>query len=114
MTTEHAKARNIEGGSLVRLYNRRGACLCSAVVSEEVRPGVLQLSTGAWFDPPQSGLSDVSCRHGNPNVLTRDEGTSRLAQGPGALSCLVEIELYVGEDMALDAFSTPAISTECG
>jgi biotin/methionine sulfoxide reductase len=32
--------------------------------------------------------------HGNPNVLTRDEGTSRLGQGPVAQSCLVEIERW--------------------
>ncbi|MBU2955371.1 molybdopterin-dependent oxidoreductase [Marinobacter sp. F3R08] len=110
---EDAKIRNIKQNSLVRIYNGRGACLCSAVVSDEVRVGVLQLSTGAWFDPPQPGVLGVSCQHGNPNVLTRDEGTSRLAQGPSALSCLVEIELYAGEDLALGAFLPPAISSEC-
>ncbi|MFP3978100.1 molybdopterin-dependent oxidoreductase [Marinobacter sp. KMM 10035] len=109
-----AKARNIVDGSLVRLFNGRGACLCSAVVSDEVRPRVLQLSTGAWFDPPQPGDSAISCRHGNPNVLTRDQGTSRLAQGPSALSCLVEIELFEGEAsaMPMGAFSPPAIRSE--
>ncbi|MDS1309715.1 molybdopterin guanine dinucleotide-containing S/N-oxide reductase [Marinobacter xiaoshiensis] len=111
---DDAKARNIVDGSLVRLFNGRGACLCSAVVSDEVRPRVLQLSTGAWFDPPQLASSEVSCRHGNPNVLTRDEGTSRLAQGPSALSCLVEIELFSGEasDMQMGAFSPPVIRSE--
>ncbi|WP_298447789.1 molybdopterin-dependent oxidoreductase [uncultured Marinobacter sp.] len=109
-----AKARNIVDGSLVRLFNGRGACLCSAVVSDEVRPRVLQLSTGAWFDPPLPGDSAISCRHGNPNVLTRDDGTSRLAQGPSALSCLVEIELFEGEAsaMPMGAFSPPAIRSE--
>jgi len=109
---EDAKSRNIEDGSLVRLFNGRGACLCSAVVSDEVRSGVLQLSTGAWFDPPQPVASDISCKHGNPNVLTRDQGTSRLAQGPSALSCLVEIEVYSGGAMPLDAFSPPIISSD--
>lgn len=107
-----AKARHIEDGSLVRLFNARGACLCSAVVSDEVRPGVLQLSTGAWFDPPQPPVSDVSCRHGNPNVLTRDQGTSRLAQGPSAMTCLVDIEIYDGESMPVEAFLPPVISSE--
>ncbi|MCK0164530.1 molybdopterin-dependent oxidoreductase [Marinobacter sp. S6332] len=109
-----AKARNIVDGSLVRLFNGRGACLCSAVVSDEVRPRVLQLSTGAWFDPPLPGDSAISCQHGNPNVLTRDQGTSRLAQGPSALSCLVEIELFEGEAsaMPMGAFSPPKIRSE--
>lgn len=111
---EDAKRRNIENGSLVRLFNRRGSCLCSAVVSDEVRPSVLQLSTGAWFDPPLAADSGISCKHGNPNVLTRDEGTSRLAQGPSALSCLVEVEVYRGETtaMPLSAFSPPVINSE--
>lgn len=111
---EDAKRRNIESGSLVRLFNRRGSCLCSAVVSDEVRPSVLQLSTGAWFDPPLAADSGISCKHGNPNVLTRDEGTSRLAQGPSALSCLVEVEVYRGETtaMPLSAFSPPVINSE--
>ena len=29
--------------------------------------------------------------HGNPNVLTKDVGTSELAQGPTSHTCLVEI-----------------------
>ena len=75
---------------------------------DEVRSGVLQLSTGAWFDPPHPVASDVSCKHGNPNVLTRDQGTSRLAQGPSALSCLVEIEVYSAQrrGYALECFFT--------
>ena len=44
--------------------------------------GVVVMATGAWFDPRDAALE----RHGNPNVLTRDEGTSRLAQGCSALS----------------------------
>lgn len=107
-----AKTRHITDGSLVRLFNQRGACLCSAVVSDEVRPGVLQLSTGAWFDPPQPAVSGVSCKHGNPNVLTRDQGTSRLAQGPSALTCLVDVELYSGDVMPMGAFSPPNVSPE--
>lgn len=106
---QDAAARNIRDGDLVRIYNHRGACLSSAVLSDEVRTGVLQLSTGAWFDPPQPGTSRVSCKHGNPNVLTNDYGTSRLAQGPSAMSCLVDIELYTGPDMPMEAFEPPVI-----
>lgn len=110
---EDAQARHIRDGSLVRLFNKRGGCLCTAVVSDDVRPGVLQLSTGAWYDPPQPAVTGVSCQHGNPNVLTRDNGTSRLAQGPSALTCLVEIEVYGGESMSVNAFSPPVITSEC-
>jgi biotin/methionine sulfoxide reductase len=49
------------------------------VPSDDVAPGVVQLSTGAWFDP--SAPDVATCVHGNPNAVTTDVGTSRLAQG---------------------------------
>ncbi|MGQ7270055.1 molybdopterin guanine dinucleotide-containing S/N-oxide reductase [Marinobacter nauticus] len=109
---QDAAERGINDGNLVRLFSPRGACLCTAVISDEVRPGVLQLSTGAWYDPPTEGMADLSCLHGNPNVLTRDEGTSRLAQGPSAMSCLVDIEVYSGPVMPVRAFVPPVVSQE--
>ena len=61
-----------------------------AVILEDIRAGVIQISTGAWLDTEgDTGL----CRKGNPNVLSLDKGTSKLAQGPIAHSCLVDIEL---------------------
>ena len=89
MHPDEAAARGIADGDAVRLFNDRGACFAGAVLDDAVMPGVVQLSTGAWYDPdPDTG----ACRHGNPNVLTRDVGTSRLAQGPTAHTCLVEVE----------------------
>ena len=91
LNPEDARTRNIRDDDQVRVFNDRGACLCGAILSESIRPGVIQISTGAWFDPDaESGL----CHGGNPNVLTLDKGTSRLAQGPVAHSCLVTIERY--------------------
>ena len=78
----------IHDGMLIRVFNTRGACLCAAVISDRIRPGVVQISTGAWFAP---GADQHTCAAGNPNALTRDKGTSRLAQGPTAHSCLVRI-----------------------
>ena len=51
---------------------------------------------GAWFDPETPGEPGGLCKHGNPNVLTLDKGTSRLGQGPSAHSCLVDVEPYRG------------------
>jgi biotin/methionine sulfoxide reductase len=65
----------------------------------------MQFATGAWFDPADGGL----CKHGNPNVLTLDNGTSRLAQGPIAHSCLVEIERFEGAAPAVTAYDPPKI-----
>ncbi|GAA2093638.1 molybdopterin guanine dinucleotide-containing S/N-oxide reductase [Kitasatospora saccharophila] len=89
-----AAARGIEDGAVVRLHNDRGSCLAGAVLSDEVRPGVVQLSTGAWWDPVRPGRGGSLDRHGNPNSLTADRPCSRLSQGPSALSALVEVELH--------------------
>jgi biotin/methionine sulfoxide reductase len=40
----------------------------------------VQLSTGAWFDPLDPAAIGSLDKHGNPNVLTLDKGTSKLAQ----------------------------------
>ncbi|HUC12562.1 MAG TPA: molybdopterin-dependent oxidoreductase [Stellaceae bacterium] len=89
-----AAARGIRDGDIVRLYNDRGACLAGAVISEALRPGVVQLSTGAWYDPDDPAAENPLCVHGNPNVLTRDIGTSRLAQGCTGQLTPVEIERF--------------------
>ena len=46
-------------------------------------------------------------KHGNPNVLTMDKGTSKLAQGPIAHSALVEIARYEGDPPEVTAFRPP-------
>lgn len=94
MHPDDAAARGIADGEVVRLFNDRGACLATASVTDTVAPGVIQISTGAWYDPAPGNAERPDCVHGNPNVLTRDEGTSRLGQGPVAQSCLVQIERW--------------------
>ncbi|MFV2031258.1 MAG: molybdopterin dinucleotide binding domain-containing protein, partial [Gammaproteobacteria bacterium] len=88
INTNDAELRGIGDGDLVRVFNARGACQARARVSTEIRQGVVSLSTGAWHDPDADGTDT----QGNPNVLTRDLGTSRLGQGCSAHTTLVEIE----------------------
>ncbi|MFW6077064.1 MAG: molybdopterin guanine dinucleotide-containing S/N-oxide reductase, partial [Hyphomicrobiales bacterium] len=76
-----AEARGIRPGDVVRVFNGRGELLAGANLSTDIMPGVVQLATGAWYDPVRPFGLD---RHGNPNVLTRDVGTSRLGQAPVA------------------------------
>jgi biotin/methionine sulfoxide reductase len=104
-----ASKRGIKEGTLVRLYNDRGACLAIAKISEGLMPGVLTLPTGAWFDPDDKLDLD---RHGNPNALTLDIGTSSLAQGTSAQSCLVEIEPYLEPAPEVMSFSPPLAAAE--
>jgi biotin/methionine sulfoxide reductase len=102
-----ALARGINADDLVKVYNLRGAMICGAVISDDIMPGVILVSTGAWFDPDPTG--EVSCKHGNPNVLTPDIGTSSLAQGPAAHSCLVRIEKWTGGEITVTAHQPPEI-----
>lgn len=110
MHPDDARARDIAHGDVVRVFNHRGATLAGAVITDRVRPGVVVLPTGAWYDPenPEDpGSLDV---HGNPNVLTRDVGTSTLAQGTSAHSCLVEVERYDGPLPEVKVFSQPPMA----
>ena len=106
---DDARARGIAENDLVRVFNQRGACICSALISNQIRRDVIQISTGAWFDPLRSESGQLLCKHGNPNVLTLDKGTSSLGQGPVAHSCLVEIEKLEGQAPAVTAFEPPEI-----
>jgi biotin/methionine sulfoxide reductase len=91
-----AAARGIADGDVVRVFNDRGACLAGAVLSDELRERVVQLPTGAWFDPVEGHPTGPLCAHGNPNVLTADRPSSRLGQGCTGQHALVEIERFDG------------------
>ncbi len=103
---DDAARRGIIDGDLVRLFNDRGQCLAGAKVTNTVRPGVVVLATGAWWDPETPGGLD---RHGNANVLTLDKGTSKLSQAPISQTALIELEKIDGEMAPVQIFSGPEI-----
>lgn len=107
MNPADAAARGLAEGDVARLHNDRGSCLAAVSLSDDVMPGVVQLSTGAWYDPEDPAEDMTLDKHGNPNVLTRDRGTSRLAQGPSAQSCLIEVERHAGPLPPITAFDPP-------
>jgi biotin/methionine sulfoxide reductase len=88
MHPDDAAKRSLSAGQIVSIHNQRGACLAELKISDVIRPGVIQIATGAWYDPDGD-----TCRKGNPNTLTPDKGSSALAQGPIAHSCLVNVRL---------------------
>ena len=103
-----AAARGVTDGDIVRVFNERGACLAGVVVTDQIRHGVVQLATGAWYDPLEPGTSGTLDIHGNPNMLTLDKGTSRLAQAPVSQTALVEFERYDGVLPDIMVHSQPA------
>jgi biotin/methionine sulfoxide reductase len=104
---DDAAARGIADGDIVRVFNDRGACYAGAIVTDDVRSRVVNLSTGAWFDPVDPSQPDSPCAHGNPNVLTADRGSSRLAQGSTGQHVLVEVERVDGDPPPVRAHRPP-------
>ncbi len=90
MHPSDAAKRGVVTGEIVKVFNARGACRARAMISDDIRPGVVALPTGAWFGDPTEPIDP----HGNPNVLTRDIGTSRLGQGCSAHTSLVDVAKF--------------------
>jgi biotin/methionine sulfoxide reductase len=112
MNPKDAQARGIADGALVRVANDRGAFLAAAVLDPGLRRGVVQVATGAWYDPLVPGDGNSLDKHGNPNVVTSDKGTSQLAQCPTVQTTLVEVERLSSPPPPVTAFVLPRISEE--
>jgi biotin/methionine sulfoxide reductase len=54
------------------------------------------------------------CVHGNPNVLTFDRGTSKLAQGCSGQHALVEVERWTGPLPPIRAYDPPPTESPPG
>jgi biotin/methionine sulfoxide reductase len=111
---QDAAKRGITEGAVVKVFNQRGEILAGVHLSDEIRPGVVQMSTGAWYDPIDASSPNSLDKHGNPNVLTEDRGSSRLGQGCSAQSCWVEIALWQGPLPEITAFDPPNFVSEQG
>lgn len=109
LNTVDARERSIADGDVVRVFNGRGATLAAARVSDGVMRGVARLSTGSWWDPDEPGAPGGLDRAGNPNTLTLDRGTSRLAQGCAAQTCLVQVERWTGSPLPVRSRTLPDI-----
>ena len=111
MHPRDAQSRGIGEGSVVKVYNARGAILAGVHLSEDILPGVVQMATGAWYDPLDTSEEKTLDKHGNPNVLTEDRGSSRLGQGCSAQSCWVEITPWREALPPITAFDPPPFVT---
>ena len=107
LNTEDARERGIVEGDVVKVFNERGAFLAGAIVSDGIRPGVVQIATGAWFDPLVHGERNSLDKHGNPNMITADVGSSSLSQGCSAQTASVEIVKWDQALPAVTAFEPP-------
>ncbi len=104
---EDAAARGIGRGDIIRVFNGRGQTLAGAIVTDRIRPGVVLICEGGWYDPEHPGEINTLDKHGDVNVLTLDKGSSKLAQGCAANTTLVEVEKYRGDVSSGNAFTAP-------
>ncbi len=108
MNVDDAEKLGISEGDVIKISNARGACLAGVTLTDGIRSGVIQLATGAWYDPVDPEEEKPMCVHGNPNVLTRDIGTSGLAQGCTGQLTTVSVERFDGNLPPIQAFEPPA------
>ena len=83
---QDARARGIQQGDLVRIYNDRGVVRIPAEVTPRIIPGVVAMQAGAWWQPDADGVDNGGC----PNVLTSARITP-LAKGNAHQTLLVEV-----------------------
>ncbi len=85
-----ARARGVNTGDLVRIYNDRGAILCRAYVTPRIRPQVVRVNEGGWYTPQIPGAALSPDIGGNPNILLARHQPEALCDG--MVNCaLVEI-----------------------
>ncbi len=107
-----ARRLKIGDGDTLLVYNHRGAFYATAKLDDNLKEHVIQIATGAWLTPDNPEADRVVCQHGNPNMVTHDRATSSLAQGPAALSCLVQLRRCNETAPPAHAFSPPDIITD--
>lgn len=82
-----AKARGIQDGEEVKVYNSRGALMLSCRITARIMPGVVDIPQGAWYEPDENGVDHGGCI----NVLTSHRWTP-FAFGTTQHTIMVEVE----------------------
>ena len=71
INSHDARDRGIANGERVKVFNDRGALLIQAYVTKRIMSGVVAIGEGAYFQLDENGVD----QGGNPNMLTRDQGS---------------------------------------
>lgn len=108
INTDDAAARGIADGDVVRVFNDRGQVLAGAIVSDDVRPSVIRMYEGGWYDPVNGGEVGSLDAYGDVNCLTVPIATSKLAQANCGHTGLADVEKFTGDLPAVKVFDAPA------
>jgi trimethylamine-N-oxide reductase (cytochrome c) len=107
MNPADAARRRLSDGDVVRVFNDRGQILAGLRISADIRPGVIRVNEGGWFDPVDPRKPGSLCRYGDVNNLTLGIGTSKLAQGNCGHTAVADVEKYIGQPRPIDVFNAP-------
>jgi trimethylamine-N-oxide reductase (cytochrome c) len=102
-----ASRRDLKDGDIVRVFNDRGQILAGVKLTADIRPGVIRINEGGWFDPEDPRKPGSLCRYGDVNNLTIGIGTSKLAQGNCGHTAVAQVEYFTGAPPKLQVFNTP-------
>ncbi|WHP46543.1 molybdopterin guanine dinucleotide-containing S/N-oxide reductase [Mannheimia bovis] len=105
--TQDAAERGITSGDIVRIFNKRGQVLAGAVVTDGIIKGTVALYEGGWYDPQDLSQPSTLCLNGNPNVLTKNDGSSKLGQGNAPNTTTVQVEKFELEAPEVAVFNPP-------
>ena len=81
-----AKIRGINHGDKVKVFNDRGSIYAGAYLSQRMKPGVINIHQGSWYEPGPDGVDIGGCA----NTLTSRRG-SRMEKGPAQMTVLCDI-----------------------
>lgn len=107
MNPADARARGVEDGDVVRVFNDRGQLLAGVKITDEIMPGVIRINEGGWFDPENPREIGSLCVYGDVNTLTTGVATSKLAQANCGHTGMAEVERYDGPSPKVQVFSQP-------
>ena len=108
LNPEDAAARGIADGDVVRVFNDRGELPGRRRPRRRACAGRRTALHRGVVRPRDPAAERPLCVHGNVNVLTRDAGTSRLAQGCTGQHALVDVARHEGALPPIRAFDPPA------
>jgi anaerobic dimethyl sulfoxide reductase subunit A len=97
MSVADAKARGIEDGDLVRVYNEDGEMIIPAHVTTRITPGVVDILHSAWYEPSQVEtdlMPDGIDRRGACNYLIGDHWENKNDNAACIMTDQVEVEKF--------------------
>jgi biotin/methionine sulfoxide reductase len=95
MHPQDAAIRGLTEGAAVLVESRNGGLLAGLRFDRGLRPGVVQVPTGARFFP-LNWQGRTICRAGSVNALTLDKPESTLTQAAGGAISAVQVRLWDG------------------